>query len=70
MVEATECCDINRGKYAKRSKVHKIHKTNFVDLYYNRCNLRIRKAIRSTFAERDGSKEFLIITQSRQGGGG
>jgi hypothetical protein len=45
------------------SKVHKIYKTNFVDLHYNRCNLRIREAIRSRFAERDSSEEFSIIRQ-------
>jgi hypothetical protein len=31
-VEATEDCDINPGKYAKRTQVHKIRETNFVDL--------------------------------------
>jgi hypothetical protein len=31
-VEATEGCDINPGKYAKRMQVHKIREANFVDL--------------------------------------
>jgi hypothetical protein len=31
-VEATEGCDINPGKYAKRTQVHKIREENFVDL--------------------------------------
>jgi hypothetical protein len=64
MVEATENCDINQGKYAQQSKVHKIRKTNFVDIHYNHCNLRIREAIRRMFAK-NGCKEFSIITQSR-----
>jgi hypothetical protein len=59
MVEATETCDINQGKYAKRSKVHKIRKTNFVDLYHNRRDLKIGDAIRRRFAQKDGSEEFF-----------
>jgi hypothetical protein len=35
VVEATEGCDMNQGKYAKQTQVHKIHKTNFVDLHFN-----------------------------------
>jgi hypothetical protein len=31
-VEATEGCDINLGKYAKQTQVHKICEANFVDL--------------------------------------
>jgi hypothetical protein len=33
MVEATEGCDINLGKYARQTQVHKICETNFVDVY-------------------------------------
>jgi hypothetical protein len=65
MVEATESCDINRGKYAKRGNVHKIRKINFVDLYHNYRDIWIREAIRSGFSERDDSEEFSIIRQSR-----
>jgi hypothetical protein len=34
VVEATEGCDINLGKYARRMQVPKIHRTNFVNLHY------------------------------------
>jgi hypothetical protein len=34
MVEETEGCDINQGKYAKQTQVHKIRETNFVDLHF------------------------------------
>jgi hypothetical protein len=34
MVEATKGCDINQGKYAKHTQVHKIRITNFVDLHF------------------------------------
>jgi hypothetical protein len=59
MVEAAESCNINRGKYAKRSKVHKIRKTNFVDLYHNRRDLKIHEAICRRFVGRDGTEEFF-----------
>jgi hypothetical protein len=76
MVESTESCDINRGKYAQRSKVHKIRKTNFVDLHYSRCNLKIREAIRRTFAKKTVARSFQslhnreILRAKRRGGGG
>jgi hypothetical protein len=40
------------GKVCQVSKVHKIRKTNFVDLHHNRRDLRIREAICSRFAEK------------------
>jgi hypothetical protein len=37
-VEATEGCNINPSKYAKRTQVHKIREANFVDLLYKLRN--------------------------------
>jgi hypothetical protein len=59
MVEATESCDINRGKCSKQSKVHKIRKTSFVNLYHDCHDLKIREAMCGKFVERNGSNKFF-----------
>jgi hypothetical protein len=50
MVEATESWDINWGKHANQNKVNKIRKTNFVDLYHNCRDLKIREVMSRRFA--------------------
>jgi hypothetical protein len=35
LVETTEGCDINPGRFATCTQVHKIRETNFVDLHFN-----------------------------------
>jgi hypothetical protein len=34
-VEATKCCDVNPGRFAMCTQVHKIRETNFVNLHFN-----------------------------------
>jgi hypothetical protein len=35
LVGTTEGCDINPGRFATCTQVHKIRETNFVDLHFN-----------------------------------
>jgi hypothetical protein len=59
MVEAIESCDINQGKLANQSKVHKICKTNFVDLYHNCRDFNFCEVMYTRFAYRDDSEELF-----------
>jgi hypothetical protein len=75
LVEATEGCNFNRGKSADRGKVHKIRKTNFVDLHNDGRNFqKLMKISPKRCARNPGIVRFVNLPSSfhakRQGGGG
>jgi hypothetical protein len=65
MVEGTESCDINWGKHANQSKVHKIRKTNFVNLYHNCRDLKISEECEDGLHKETVARSCLTVRQQR-----
>jgi hypothetical protein len=49
------------GQVCRASKVHKIRKTNFVDLHYNSCGYKISETIHKQFVKQNIRRQFSTL---------